>query len=246
MAAMIRAEPRPPASRLARALAAAPLLLAAGLATAGCETTRLEKANADRSRIRVLQTECASGATRSIQVQLRAPRAQRWATLLERTQALQDSPTGGARLRDVDHDGVFEYEEIGMCGAGPNCEGHVYKVARDRRGMYLLFHGGYADFELVGGFYVESGRASCCSWEHRVYRKPAGERAIDKSDFAYRVSLGSPDAGDAAGAACLISARQPDGHWVSAALPERRLLKLCEVYGTDYVINPPAAGKGGP
>ena len=167
----------------------------------------------------------------------------RYATVLRHTQSIAEAATGGGRLRDVDGDGVFEYEEIGACGAGPNCEGWIFKIQEDRRRMHLLFHEGYADFRRVSNYYVASGRANCCSWEHHLYEVPSDGHAIEGREPLYRITVGSVDGNDTDSTPCVVSTRVR-GKWVLSAIPDNRLSQLCEVYGPDYIINPPRAMEG--
>lgn len=214
------------------------LLACAGPCRADCIRTIDRAANIDGSAIRIEQSQCDEADTRTILVHVSPARSAAYVQRLVRTQDVQLAPTGGAALRDVDGDGVFEYEEVGGCGAGPNCEGTIFKLTRDRKALYLFFDGAYASLTHAGGFMVESARASCCAWEHHVYRIPAEPQAIQDKHMLYRIQVdgGAPAQGD--GAACRIWKRTALT-WRPHRPKNRELLKLCEVYGTDFVLNPP-------
>ena len=221
-----------------RRLFIALLFLANSSTHAECDIERVVRQNIDGSYIRLTQEQCEERDKRSIRVELKDSSGSHYKTVLRRKQSAMVAPTGGGRLRDLDNDGVLEYEETGACGAGPNCEHSVFKINKSRTGTYAFFHGGYSDFIKLSKFYVTSGRTSCCSWSHHVYKKPSTERAISDRDFLYHVSVGDTSADDLPGTPCFISTRVR-GNWVPLNTKNKNLLALCEVYGPDYILNPP-------
>jgi hypothetical protein len=222
-----------------RQVIAAVLILTTTPVFAECRIEHSQQRNTDGSAIRIRQKQCEDSDVRAIRVQLKPAGSTQYTTVLRHTQSVEDAGTGGGRLRDIDGDGVFEYEEIGACGTGPNCEGWIFKIKKDQRSMYLFFHDGYADFRRMSNYYVTSVRASCCSWEHHVYIEPQAERSIGERDFLYSITADSTGENRANGTPCYVSKRIR-GKWVSSAIPDKRLLELCEIYGTSYIINPPA------
>jgi hypothetical protein len=226
-----------------RSIFTAVLILTSTTAFADCLEEHSQQRNADGSAIRMIQKQCEDDDRRTILVQLKPQGSTRYVTALRHTQSVAEAATGGGRLRDVDGDGVFEYEEIGMCGAGPNCEGWIFKIRKDRGGLYRFFHEGYTEFRRVSSYYVSSGRASCCSWEHHLYKAPSSEHTISDRDFLHSITVGGGDANEAYSTPCFVSSRVR-GKWVSSAIPDKRLLALCEVYGPDYIVNPPTAVEG--
>lgn len=217
------------------------LLLHALTGHADCVPQVEQATNRDGSVVRIEQRQCDNDFVRSILVHSKPAGAAQYATILRRTQDAVLAPTGGANWRDVDGDGIFEYEEIGACGAGPNCEAVVYRLSDSRKSLHLLFDGAYASLTTVAGFLVTSGRASCCAWEHAVYRRPPAPLPVQESDRIYRITVGDLSVGDddsgANRTACRVYQREL-GEWKSVVPPERGLLKLCEVYGEDYELNP--------
>lgn len=226
-----------------RSIIATVLIFTSTSVLAECYVERSQQSNADGSAIRMKQKQCEDSDERTILIQLKQPDSPLYTTALTRKQSVAEAATGGGRLRDVDGDGIFEYEEIGPCGAGPNCEGWIFKMQKNRRHMYLFFHGGYADFRRVSSYLVTSERASCCSWEHNLYKQPSVERTIKESDLLYSIAVGSVDVADSSRTPCLVSKRVR-GNWVTRAIPDKNLLVLCEVYGPDYIVNPPRKVEG--
>lgn len=157
----------------------------------------------------------------------------------------RNSPgTWAAKLVDFDHDGWFDVQKGGECGAGPNCEGEIHRFDPKARGLYLMHAGGWADLSFDGEYLVESGRASCCAWEYHVYRVRHPRRPVfgKTPDF---IILAGAGAGFGEGLAedrihCRFS-REIDGEYEIIAPPAKRWLVYCALYGDDYVVEPPKA-----
>ena len=217
----------------------AALLLSHGSAFVACDVMHSEKLNADGSRIRITQRQCDATKSRTLHVEFQPQGSESCLSLLKRTQSVSQAPTGGWRLRDIDADGLFEIEETGACGAGPNCEHRIFKtsVGPGPINAYLFFQGGYAGFKRISDYYVASGRSSCCSWDHQVYKKPMTADPITDSDLVYEVMVGV-DVGDPPRTRCRVFSRV-DRNLIQVPLSDKKLLTLCEVYGENYVLNPP-------
>lgn len=205
---------------------------------AACGNTRQERFNSDGSAIRVLQRQCEETEKRTIQVQIKPTSSASYHTVLTRTQNTAEAATGGGNLRDIEGDGFFEYEETGICGVGPNCEGTVFKLTPSRKNLYLFFQGGYANFSYIPGLYIESGRTSCCSWEHHLYSTPKHAKTITENQHIYSVTVGSVNSENVDGTPCFISGKR-NGKWAEVNPKNKGILRLCELYGSDYIVNPP-------
>ena len=149
------------------------------------------------------------------------------------------APTGSASLIDIDRDGFHEIEVRGMCGAGPNCEGEIYRANRDNGRIELFFSGGYSELLVIDGYLVESGRASCCSWEYHAYRLQGRSAPLnyDNMDFMVEIGADLDSEQENAPARCTFS-RTADGARQVMRPPGREWLQLCEVYG-DYRLTTP-------
>jgi len=219
------------------------LLLSAKPAVAECHQTVTAQGNTDGSQLRITQSQCDGSGSRRIRVELRPQPSAPYTTVLQRTQSVAAMPRGDVSLRDIDGDGLLEVMERETCGAGPNCTYRIFKVNPSQRRADLFFTGGFFAFRRISGFYVSSGRSSCCSWVHQLYRPPAREGPIQETDLVYRLTVKAPPRG-ATAAQCLIS--RPVGRaWVPIDLKDPQLLKLCAVYGDAYVVNPPGDTRAG-
>ena len=221
------------------------MTLLAGLALpwaaeAKCTVNTQTIANRDGSALILRQEECPDQDQRNIRVSYRPDAKHKAYSVLTLSQSIEEASTGGAHSIDLEADGQFEIEVRGMCGAGPNCEGTIYKLASDKRSMFEYFSGGYADLRLQDGYLIEGGRASCCSWEFHLYRTDATDRPIDESAMEYMVTVGvllKEGSDQVEGSDCQVSRREGND-WKAAPPPTPGLARLCEVYGTDYRLNP--------
>jgi hypothetical protein len=152
------------------------------------------------------------------------------------------TPMGSARLVDIDGDGYHEIEVRGMCGAGPNCEGEIYRTNRDNGQVELFFSGGYSELLVIDGYLVESGRASCCSWEYHAYRLQDRSATLnyDNMDFMVEIGADLDSEQENAPARCTFS-RTVDGARQVMRPPGREWLQLCEVYGDYHLTTPEEA-----
>lgn len=207
-------------------------------ASAQCAVDTSTARNADGSEMLLAVGHCDGDSTRTISVHYRGSALEPYRRVLDIGQDTAEAPLGGAALLDVDGDGEHEMELRGMCGAGPNCEGSIYRLNRDRADMFLFFSGGYARLAYIDGHLVESGRSSCCSWEHHVFRPHSAFEPVEESEMEYRVIVGMSIRADADDdTTCTFLDRQ--GRIV---LPQSQdLLQLCEIYGADYVLAQPNA-----
>ena len=152
------------------------------------------------------------------------------------------APMGSAGLVDIDNDGYHEVEVRGMCGAGPNCEGELYRIDRETGKLELFFSGGYAELSVIDGYLIEAGRASCCSWEYHAYRLEGRTGALDYDDMDFMVEVGvdTDNIDEEAPARCTFS-RTVAGTRTVMRPPGRKWLELCTLYGDYHLTTPKEA-----
>ena len=212
------------------------LFLSPATVVAGSQDGQAIHRNVDGSQLRISQQPCDAAGHRIIRVELRSIPSSAFKTVLQRSQSCSAYPRGSGHLQDVDADGLMEYVELAYCGAGPNCWRQIFKIDPQQGRADLFFEGGFSRFRTIAGFYVSSGRSSCCSWEHAIYRLPLRSRTITAQDLAYRISVEAP-AMEGEAATCLIT--RPEGEaWVPIDLNVEPLRKLCHHYGEKVVTDP--------
>ena len=212
------------------------LLLFPGAALASDPTGVEEKRNPDGSRLRLTRQIDPAGGRRVFRIELSPSASAPYTTLLQRNQLLSDYPRGGGHLDDIDGDGQLEFVERLSCGAGPNCQYRIFKLNPVQKKAYQLFEGRFSLFRPIAGQLVTSSRSSCCSWTHQVYRTPVKPHGISEQDLLYNLELNAPTDG-ASTPVCRISRPRGKG-WEQATIRSPELLKLCEGYGKNVVINP--------
>ena len=217
------------------------LLFSQGSALASGDDLQQVERNGDGSWLRLTQRRDETMDSRSMQLELGTGPTAFHRTVLQRRQSISGHPRGGSRLEDMDGDGLLEYVEREFCGAGTNCSYRIFKVSPSQGTAYSYFQGSFFRFRAIGDFIVTSGRSSCCSWEHQVFRQPDEGAGISDLDLLYLIEVKGPVDG-AATAECLITRPVGDA-WVPAATSSQQLLELCEVYGDDVVVTPPPADR---
>jgi hypothetical protein len=222
------------------------LVFFAGSAVAKCQPDIVTVTNADRSQLQSRAMVCDDGddgsAKNSVSVYyISKPGAD--ARLLDTFQLYADGeePFGSLGLEDVDNDGFFEVELRGMCGAGPNCEGNLYKFDKKTKSLYHFFSGGYSHLLFIDGHLVEAGRASCCAWEFHAYKIQSGKKVIGEDTMAFMVDVraAGDDSGEVNAVECEFK-KQVRGEWKTIKPPNRKWLVICEHYGEAYSVVKPA------
>lgn len=152
-----------------------------------------------------------------------------------------EEPFGSIGFEDIDNDGFFEVEKRGMCGAGPNCEGELYKFDRKTESLYHFFSGGYSHLLFIDGHLVEAGRASCCAWEFHAYKITPDKKKMEYETMAFMVDVraAGDDSGEVIGVECEFK-ELINGEWRTVMPPNERWLVICEHYGEAYSLVKPA------
>ncbi len=155
---------------------------------------------------------------------------------------------GHASLVDLEEDGMHEVEVRGMCGAGPNCEGEVYRIDPATKKLQHFFSGGYYELQVIDGWLVEAGRSSCCSWEFHLWQLDAPHPLplqYDTMDLMVQVDASGNEDGTVTGVTCTFS-RQNGDNSVVVAPPSPALEAICEHYGEPYDLTPAETTPGAP
>ncbi len=196
---------------------------------------RTEK-NADGSALSV-STACDASGMRiyTLRAALQDGRSDRMMLQVES----DTTPFGSAQLIDIDGDGHHEVEVRGSCGAGPNCEGDLYRIDRKTGKLRQWFSGGYSDLSVIDGHLLEAGRASCCAWEYHAYRLDTDEGALEYDSMDLMVTVGADLSSDSenAPARCTFIRPEADNHPVVMP-PNPQWLSLCELYGEYHLVTP--------
>lgn len=212
---------------------------------ATCQSREQDVAQPDGSRLRLTVRCVAAGEDGAdpmprFTVAYAASGSDRFQRRLALDADAMEEPLRDVGFVDIDGDGFSEVEARGMCGAGPNCLGDLYRLDPATGELHHFFSGGYADLRVIDGHLVESGRASCCAWEHHAWPMDGPPRLRDYDNMALMITIGADMASDQddAPARCTFSRRNGD-NWQVVAPPGAAWLPLCEVYGDDYHLVTP-------
>lgn len=201
-----------------------------------CESGDADVANADGSRLRI-RTLCAEGGGPRFEL-LSASRGGKDFVAMPDVGPVdpdEDMPSR-AYFVDLDKDGDHEIVTRGMCGAGPNCMGEIYRWDRRAGKLYRFLSDGWADLSIVDGHLVTAGRASCCAWVFRAYRWDAGPVSSDQEDLSIDVQAQYGEQGDEPDEIlCTFSRRTGDATRVVPP-PSPAWLTFCETYGEPYHV----------
>ena len=212
-----------------------------------CEPGEAARAeNRDGSVLTAL-TECASPEVRRYVVTL-ACDGGRTCDEVELTQEVAYASMGRVDLVDLDQDGMHEVEVRGMCGAGPNCEGEVYRIEPATRTLQHFFSGGYYELQVIDGWLVEAGRSSCCSWEFHLWKLDAPRPLpleYDTMDLMVQVDAGGDEEGNVTNVRCTFTRQSGDNRAVVAP-PSPALEAICQHYGEPYDLTSPDTTPGAP
>lgn len=212
-----------------------------------CEPADAVRAENRDGTVLTALTECVSPELRRHVATLTCE-AGRVCDRLELTQEVAYNRMGHVDLVDLDQDGMYEVEVRGMCGAGPNCEGDVYRIDPATRTLQHFFSGGYYELQVIDGWLVEAGRSSCCSWEFHLWQLDAPHDLpleYDTMDLMVQVDASGDDDGTVTGVTCTFTRQSGDNSRVVAP-PSRALERICEHYGEPYELTSPDTTPGAP
>jgi len=234
-------------TRLAFALLLGLLAPCARAQDATCEPGEAARAENRDGSVLTVQTECASPEMRRYVATL-ACDGGRTCDRLEVTQEVAYNSMGHVDLVDLDQDGMHEVEVRGMCGAGPNCEGDVYRIDPATRTLQHFFSGGYYELQVIDGWLMESGRSSCCSWEFHLWKLDAAHDPplnYDNMDLMVQVDAGGDEEGNVTDVRCTFT-RQSGDNRVVVTPPSPALEAICGHYGEPYDLSSPDTTPGAP
>ena len=189
----------------------------------------------DGSEVRLISNIDKTAQRKSVEVQLRPHPGTGWRLIGSIELALDAPETGAAQLIDWDQDGSHEVQIISECGAGPNCEGVLYRIDKSIGKLVAFFNMAGSEVQLIGGHLVESARDSCCSWVASAHKFDAKRYRVNPEP-AFTITVKNlDDAGAKAPVLCTFSIENSKGR-KTIAPPAKAFLKVCRLYGEKYVV----------
>ena len=236
--------------RVAVALCCCLLSACAWAQDAVCEPVDPVRAENRDGSVLTVRTECPTLELRHYVAVLTCD-AGRICDRLQVEQEAASNRMGHADLVDLDQDGMHEVEVRGMCGAGPNCEGDVYRIDPATRTQHHFFSGGYYELQFIDGWLVQAGRSSCCSWNYLMWKLDA-VRSLPLGDGNQDLRAQVDGSGatydeDGRGDAQCTFLRESGDNRVVVAPPSPGLEDMiCRHYGEAYRLTPPDTTPGAP
>lgn len=228
-------------SMVSRVLLSLALLSSAQIATAqqACKSGDMDAANPDGSRLRI-RTGCGEDGAAYFDFFSSARGASEFVPALQAESADAEPPIS-ASFEDLNKDGYREIVARGMCGAGPNCLGEIYRWNRKSQKLERFLSSGWADLDFIDGYLITTGRDSCCSWEFGAYRWDRASGYGDDADRDLSVEVASEtlDESDEEPIVRCTFSRKTEGEWHVVPPPSPAWLKFCETYGKTYHIEGP-------
>ncbi len=195
-----------------------------------CESYAVCATNSDYSILRAVVEMCGEEESASGKVQVYFHPTRDASPVLLETMGDEDMRSAGFSAPDAN--GYAQLNVLGFCGAGPNCAHDLYRYDPQSKVLYNYFSGAYADLIYFDGHLVESGRASCCSWEYRAHklRREGARELVGDAYFAFSVSVNLED--DKKPANCgFYELTEGNVFDRLIAPPSRKWLEFCELYG---------------
>ncbi|MBI1890488.1 MAG: DUF1311 domain-containing protein [Burkholderiales bacterium] len=194
-----------------------------------CKTDLVCGTNSNQSILQAVVDQCAKAETRNIRVYFYETRNSK-PVLLE---TLKDQEAQQVNFPEPDQNGYAQLDITSFCGAGPNCSHELYRYDPKEKALYKYFSGGYVDLSNFEGYLVESGRASCCSWEFRAHKSNAiGSRVqVDEKFFVISVSKDPEDEKKPADCSFFEYIGKDGATIRSVKPPSKKWLSYCEHYG---------------
>jgi len=142
-------------------------------------------------------------------------------------------PHGRAFLLDWDGDGQHEVQILSDCGAGPNCDGVLYRIRKDSARLEAFFETAGVNVVLIKGHLIETARDSCCAWSATAHVFEAKRYYVNpKPAFSVEMKT-SPQEGAIDPVTCTFTKVTSQG--INVILPPNKaFLKICEHYGQHY------------
>jgi len=206
-----------------------------------CRAGVVDASQPDGARLRI-RTVCVEDGQAVIEFLAATPGSAAFTPVAETMAALdEEEPPSSAYFDDLNKDGYQEIVARGMCGAGPNCLGAVYRWDRGSATLRRFINSGWADLSFVDGYLVTAGRASCCAWEFSAYRwgRDAGYDDDAERELSVEVATEyAQESGEPDTVRCTFS-RKAEGEWHVVPPPSRAWLKFCETYDQPYYVEGP-------
>lgn len=136
-------------------------------------------------------------------------------------------------LIDIDKDGFYDLIIRGVCGAGPNCKGDIFRFDSSKRNLYHFYSGGYYDLEVSKGYVIETGRSNYNTWVYNVYKIPSDQALITYKNVEFYIE----STVKTKNVSSFCRFKLPNGKVIKP--PNKQWLKYCSMQDNKYILKLP-------
>jgi hypothetical protein len=187
--------------------------------------------NADGSAVRIQTITDKQREERHVKIFYRSHQSGRMKLVASISRSMAESPAAGmTQILDWDRNGMHEISFVEECGAGPNCDGILYRINKSAE-LVVLFQGNSTIVDYINGHFIDYGRNNCCSWiasAHLVSK----DRLHIQAKPAFNVFVGYEyeDSKSKPKFQCRFYRHGPSGEELTVSVEKKKFNKICKFY----------------
>lgn len=187
--------------------------------------------NSDGSAVRIQTLTDKQREERRVKIFFRSHKSGHMKLVASMSRSMAESPAAGlTHIFDWDRNGIHEISFVESCGAGPNCDGVLYRVNQSGE-LVVLFEGNPTVVDYINGHFIDYGRNNCCSWIAAAH-PVSQDRLHIQAKPAFYVFIGSESTSlnSAPQYQCRFYRHGPSGEEIPVNVPKKKFQKVCNFY----------------
>jgi len=187
--------------------------------------------NSDGSAVRIQTITDKKREQRHVKIFYRSQKSGRMKLVASMSRSMEEMPASGlTHIFDWDRNGIHEISFVEECGAGPDCDGFLYRVDKNAK-LVVLFEGNPTDAEYINGHFIRYGRNNCCSWIAAAH-PVSNDRLHIQAKPAFHVFIGEnyEDSKDKPKFQCRFYRHGPSGEELPVSVEKIKFNKICQFY----------------
>ena len=187
--------------------------------------------NSDGSAVRIQTLTDEKREERRVKIFFRTHKSGHMKLVASMSRSMAESPAAGlTHIFDWDRNGIHEISFVESCGAGPNCDGVLYRVNQSGE-LVLLFEGNPTVVDYINGHFIDYGRNNCCSWIAAAH-PVSHDRLHIQAKPTFYVFIGT-EYGDSKSEPkfqCRFYRHGPSGEELPVNISKKKFNKICMFY----------------